>query len=222
VRFSLSMGDVIRLADRRQRRAGRAQEGASGRPVVHFDLSCPFSYLALERVDRLLEKVRWRPTCADALHRGDPWSEPGAGLARAAAERRAQELRVPLVWPANHPAPAQGAMRAAHYASELGRGGEFSLAAARLAFCGGFDLEDPEVLAEAAAAGGVSLDGCLQAARDPARDGPIERTALQLLARGADRLPVVRVGRVLYRGERGVAQAAAVCRPPARRGAGVG
>ncbi|MDQ6914432.1 MAG: DsbA family protein, partial [Actinomycetota bacterium] len=94
------MGDVIRLAERRQRRAGGAQAAVPGRPVVHFDLSCPFSYLALERVDRLLEKVRWEPTCADALHRGDPWAdEPAGALARAAAERRAQELRVPLVWP---------------------------------------------------------------------------------------------------------------------------
>jgi 2-hydroxychromene-2-carboxylate isomerase len=193
------------------------------RPVVYFDLSCPFSYLALERVDRLLEKVRWRPTCADSLHRGDPWAdEPAGALARAAAERRAHELRVPLVWPASHPAPARGAMRAAHYAAELGRGGEFALAAARLGFCGGFDLEDPEVLAEAAAAAGISLDGCLRAARDPGRDGPIERAGLGLLARGAECLPVVRVGRVLYQGERGVAQAAAVCRPPVRRGARAG
>ena len=41
-------------------------------------------------------------------------------------------------------------MRAAHYASQQGRGAAFVLAAGRLAFCGGFDLDDPELLAEAA------------------------------------------------------------------------
>jgi 2-hydroxychromene-2-carboxylate isomerase len=216
------VGEVIRLAERRERRALGRQEVAPARPVVHFDLSCPFTYLALERVDRLLEKVRWRPTSAETLHRGDPWSESGGARARTAAERRAQELRVPLVWPPNHPVDARGAMRAAHYAAELSRGGEFALAAARLAYCGGFDLDDPEVLAEAAAAAGISLDGCLAAARDESRDTPIEQAALRLLARGAHCLPVVRVGRVLYCGERGVAQAAAVYRTPARRGARAG
>jgi len=52
----------------------------------------------------------------------------------------------------------------------------------RLAFCGGFDLDDPEVLAEAAAAAGVPLDDCLRAARDPALDAPALRAARRLLA----------------------------------------
>jgi hypothetical protein len=83
------------------------------------------------------------------------------------------------------------------------------------------DHKPAEVLAEAAAAAGIPLDACLQAARDPARDAQLEHVARRLLAAGADRLPVVRVGRVLYCGEQGVAQAAAVRRAPARRGAGV-
>src|SRR3712207_6951120 len=45
----------------------------------------------------------------------------------------------------------------------------------RLAFCGGYDLEDPEVLGEAAAAAGIGLDDCLRAARDEGRDGAMER-----------------------------------------------
>jgi 2-hydroxychromene-2-carboxylate isomerase len=211
------MGELIRLADRRGRHAGGNRESAGGRTLVYFDLDCPFSYLALERVDRLLEGVRWRPTCAEALHRGNPWLDPGSERARTAAERRARELRLPLVWPANHPQPARSAMRAADYAAGVGHGGEFALAAARLAFCGGFDLDDPEVLAEAAAAAGIPLDACLEAARDPARDGTLETAGRRLLAAGAERLPVVRVGRVLYAGEHGVAQAAAVRRAPVRR-----
>ena len=157
--------------------------------------------------------MRWRPTIADALHRGDPWADDVAGAAaRDAAERRAHELRLPLR-PAEHARAARGAMRAAHHAAELGRG-RFALAAARLAYCGGFDLNDPEVLAEAAAASGIPLDTCLRAAGDVARDGPLEEAGRRLLASGADRLPAIRVGRVLHCGEAQVAQAAAVLRAP--------
>jgi 2-hydroxychromene-2-carboxylate isomerase len=183
--------------------------------VFHFDLACPFSYLALERVERLLPGVRWRPTYADALHRGNPWADDEAGAqARAAAERRAHELRLPLSWPADHPRSATGAMRAAHYAAEQGRGGPFALAAARLAFCGGFDLNDPEVLAEAAAAAGIGLEPCLRAAGDAGRDGELEAAGRRLLAAGADRLPAIRVGRVLHCGESMVAQASSLLRAP--------
>ena len=214
------MGDVIRLADRRaQRRGAGARTGGSVSAAFHFDLACPFSYLALERVERLLPGVRWRPTVADALHRGDPWADDASGAdARAAAERRAGELHLPLSWPAGTSRSARGAMRAAHHAAELGRGGPFALAAARLAFCGGFDLNDPEVLAEAAAAAGLSLDACLGAAGDISRDGPLEQAGRHLLASGADRLPAIRVGRVLHCGEAQVAQAAALLRAPASSG----
>jgi 2-hydroxychromene-2-carboxylate isomerase len=214
------MGDVISLADRRARRVGgQGRRRGAATAAFHFDIACPFSYLALERVERLLPGVRWRPTIADALHRGDPWAGDAAGAeAREAAERRAHELRLPLSWPAEDARSARGAMRAAHHASELGRGGEFALAATRLAFCGGFNLNDPEVLAEAAAAAGIPLDACLRAAGDVARDGPLEQAGLQLLAAGANRLPTIRVGRVLHCGEAQVAQAAALLRAPAHHG----
>jgi 2-hydroxychromene-2-carboxylate isomerase len=214
------MGEVISLADRREGRAGGdgKRRGAPS-AVFHFDIACPFSYLALERVERLLPGVRWRPTIADALHRGDPWADDEAGAqARVTAERRAHELRLPLSWPVHGARSTRGAMRAAHHASELGRGGEFALAATRLAFCGGFDLNDPEVLAEAAAAAGLPLEACLSAAGDVSRDGPMEEAGRRLLAAGATCLPAIRVARVLHCGEAQVAQAAALLRAPAPSG----
>lgn len=211
------MGEVISLDGRRKGPGGRRRSPGTPTAAFHFDLSCPFTYLALERVDRQLPGVRWRPSCAEALHRGNPWAGDEAGAAaRAAAERRARELHLPLSWPVDHPRRAPGAMRAALYAAEAGRGGAFALAAARLAFCGGFDLNDPEVLAEAAAAAGLPLDGCLVAARNIALDGPLEAAGRWLLAAGADRMPAIRVGRVLHCGEQRVAEAAALLRAPAR------
>ena len=208
------MGELVRLDGRRTRAQPRRSAPTA---AIHFDLACPFSYLALERVDRGLPGVRWRPSCAEALHRGNPWADDESGAAaREAAARRAHELHLPLSWPADHPRKARGAMRAAHYAAELGRGAPFALAAARLAFCGGFDLNDPEVLAEAAAAAGVSLDACLAAAGDVSRDGPLEAAGRWLLAAGADRLPALRIGRVLHCGEQRVAEAALLLRSSSR------
>ena len=133
---------------------------------------------------------------------------------RRAARERAAALRLPLVWPERYPSPLRAAMRAAAFAAEQGRGGSFALAASRLAFCGGFDLDDPEVLAEAAAASGVGLTECLAAAGDPSRDGAMEAAGRKLLAAGADRLPALRVGRLLFAGEGRVAEAAAAARRP--------
>jgi 2-hydroxychromene-2-carboxylate isomerase len=113
-------------------------------------------------------------------------------------------------------------MRAAAYAAEQGRGRDFVLAAGRLAFCGGFDLDDPEILAEAAAAAGIPLEDCFYAAGDQRRDGAAEAIGRKLLAAGADRLPVLRVGRSLFWGEQRVGAAAASVRQAtpalARRG----
>jgi 2-hydroxychromene-2-carboxylate isomerase len=196
------MGDVIMLDHHRRMRAlGRPREAS--RVEFFFDLSCPFSYLAAERVERAFEGVVWRPAYAAALERRDRVRDPlESERLRRAAERRAADLRLPLEWPELPGAPVPAAMRAASHAAELGRGAAFVLAASRLAFCGGFDLEDPEVLGEAAAAAGVPLDACLEAAGDARRDGPMEDTALALLAAGADRLPVLRAGRTLIAGER--------------------
>src|SRR5689334_21165470 len=52
------MGQLILLSDQF---ADRARPGAQAHPVFFFDLACPFSYLAAERVERLLGEVSWVP-----------------------------------------------------------------------------------------------------------------------------------------------------------------
>ena len=208
------MGDVIRLADRRAvRRTRDTHRHQPSRVEFLFDLSCPYSYLAAERVERAFDDVVWTPACMSTLRCGSPDTDPDAlARDRRAAETRAADLRLPLVWPERHPFAVPAAMRAASYASEQGRGAAFVLAAFRLSFCGGFDLDDPEILAEAAAAAGIGMDGCLQAVGDVARDGDIEQAGRRLLAAGAERLPALRVGRALFWGEHRVAEAAAAAR----------
>jgi 2-hydroxychromene-2-carboxylate isomerase len=185
----------------------------------YFDLLSPWTYLAAERVERQFAGLRWRPVVPDALAPEE--SDEGA---RRAVDLRAAELRMPLVWPETWPSAGRSAMRVAALAAERGRAAPFVLAATRLAFCGGYDLDDPEALAEAAAAAGLALDECLKAAGDLRRDGPLERAGLRLLSQGADALPVFVVGHTLFCGERRLGEAAAMAdgrgltaAPPLRR-----
>lgn len=196
------MGELIHLAERRDAMRRRTPRREPVRAQLYFDLACPFTYLVTERVERSFEQVTWTPACSVTLQRGCPADDAETReRVRIAAEQRAAALRLPLVWPERFPSDARAAMRAASFAAQRGRGGAFVLAAGRLAFCGGFDLDDPEVLAEAAAAAGVPLGECLEAARDPRRDAAMEVAARRLLAAGADRLPALRVGRSLFWGE---------------------
>jgi 2-hydroxychromene-2-carboxylate isomerase len=201
------MGELIVL---KERLADRSRPTRSLRPAFFFDLSCPFSYLAAERVERVLGEVDWVPTAAGALHQG--YDGGDLGRIRAEAELAALALRVPLVWPERFPAQCPSALRAASYAHEMGAGAGFVLAASRLAFCGGFDLEDPEILAEAAAAAGMLLEECLAAAGDAKRDRALNATAQGLLARGVKSVPAVRVGRWWFDGEQALGEAAAMLR----------
>ena len=212
------MGELISLAERRAARAEAHAPPTRPRVSFFFDLASPWTYLAAERVDRRFADVRWQPAIGAAL----PGGRDGDAQ-RGAVEDRADELQMPLVWPEALPTAGRSAMRVAALAAERGRAAEFVLAASRLAFCGGYDVDDPEILAEAAAAAGLGLAECLQAAGELRRDGALEQAALRLLSQGADALPVLVVGRALFCGEHRLAEAAAavsgrrVARPPARR-----
>ena len=190
------MGEVIELKDQL---ADRSRPRGNSRVAFFYDLACPFSYLVAERVERVLGEVDWFPAPAVGLD-GAVWTRLDA--TRAVAEREARAVRLPLVWPENFPADSRHALRAAAYAAENGRGASFALAATRLAFCGGFDLDEPEILRVAAGAAGLSLEGTLVAARDSSRDGALWATARGLRARGVRRLPAVRIGRRWFEGER--------------------
>lgn len=198
------VGIVIELAEHRR---ARARAGVrTQRATFYFDLADPGTYLAAERVERLPVAVAWQPACL--LH--------AAPMPGATATRRARELGLPFVWPERQRAELPKAMRVAAYAAREGRAAEFVLAATRLAFCGGFDLEDPAVFAEAVAAAGLTLDGALSAARAQELEDEIQAAGWFLAERGAAALPVVQVGRTLFSGEAHLPAAAAALRGDAR------
>ncbi len=201
------MGTVTTLESYRLARADRADRAARRhalpRATFFFDLASPYTYLAAERADRMFAGLEWVPASSDVLERGEPDAR-----GHCAAVERARLLGLPLVWPEERPYRVHGAMRVASLAAERGCGAGFVLAASRLAFCGGFDIDDPEILAEAAAAAGIGLDDALQAAGDVGRDGAMEAAGRLLLAAGATRLPALRVGRTLFCGEERLSEAA--------------
>jgi 2-hydroxychromene-2-carboxylate isomerase len=137
---------------------------------------------------------------------------PIGPISEPAVELRAAALRLPLVWPERFPVAATAASRVALYATKAGRAPAFVLACSRLAFCGGFDLSDPEILAEAAAAAGLPLDECARAARDDSLDDQLRAAGLRIRARGAEVLPALSVGRLLFGGEEHIPEAAAAAR----------
>jgi predicted DsbA family dithiol-disulfide isomerase len=199
------MGEVIELKDQlADRSRPRGDLGAA----FFYDVACPFSYLVAERVERVLGEVEWVPAPAVGLDGGARWLR--FEQTRALAERDALAARLPLVWPDGFPANTRHALRAASYAAENGAGPRFALAASRLAFCGAFDLEDPEILAIAAGAAGLSVEGCLLAARDSHRDRPLWATARGLHRRGVRALPALRLGCRFIEGERILIEGAAL------------
>jgi 2-hydroxychromene-2-carboxylate isomerase len=191
----------MRVADQAE-----AADQSGDRPAFFFDLACPFSYLAAERVERTLGDIEWVPTPSEALSSSVSDVQRDAVVMRASTI--AQAARLPLVWPDNFPAAVPRAMRAALYAAEIGAGARFAVAASRMAFCGGFDLEKPSVLADVASAANIPARECLAAAAEDWRDEELQATASSLSTHGILELPVVGVKGRWFDGVGGLLEAA--------------
>ncbi|MGH2885579.1 MAG: hypothetical protein ACRDPA_23250, partial [Solirubrobacteraceae bacterium] len=88
------MGVVIELKDQL---ADRSRPRGGSRAAFFYDLTCPFSYLVGERVERMLGEVEWIPAPAVGLDGGARWARFEATM--MLAEREARAVRLPLVWP---------------------------------------------------------------------------------------------------------------------------
>jgi 2-hydroxychromene-2-carboxylate isomerase len=181
------VGQLISLT---QRIAERAQERAAtgdGRAAFFFALDCPVSYLVAERVERDFGEIAWVPTV------GPPMETSRARERIRIAKHQAVGCRLPLVEPDGFPADPRPGARAAIYASSVGRGAGFAVAAMRMAFAGGFDLSEPDILAEAAAAAGLSVDDTLAAAGDARYDAALQSTGAMLMRQGILEPPMIRL-----------------------------
>lgn len=210
------MGQLIVLSDVKADRSRPSR----GPAAFFFALGCPISYLAAELVERTLGHIEWVPLPAPLLVTVSAAERRRREEERLTlAERHAAALRLPLVPPENPSADARPATRAAAYAGDQGAGAPFALAVARLAFCGGFDLADRELIAEAGAAAGLEVDATLQAAGDNRYDVSLQATARGLMHRGVRGTPAVRIGTHWFEGLDAVPGASSFTATRARYGA---
>jgi 2-hydroxychromene-2-carboxylate isomerase len=188
------MGELIFLSERMADRS----RPASGAARFFFALDCPFSYLTAERVERALGEIEWVPVLGP-LSEGDRTVSSSERVRRAAermrlAEVEARSLHMPLVEPHSFPLSSRTAARAAAFAADEGACQSFALALARLAFCGGFDITDDDVIAEAAAVAGLDPEFTVAASYDPRYDLRLDATSRGLGMRGIEGPPAISIG----------------------------
>jgi 2-hydroxychromene-2-carboxylate isomerase len=193
------MGELVFLSQVMEDRSRPAR----GPAAFFFALDCPLCYLAAERVERALGEIDWIPVLTfpsdGGLSASDSGRVRGAREALLLAEQEARALRLPLVEPHDYPFDARPISRAAAHAAELGVGAKFALAAMRLAFCGGYDLSDPEVIGEAAEVTGLRGGEAVAAAGATRYDERLEATSRGLASRGV-RAPAIRIGKRWFQG----------------------
>jgi 2-hydroxychromene-2-carboxylate isomerase len=166
--------------------------------VFYFDLASPLAYLASEQVLGLVHgSLRFQPVLAREL--------PGAGgeqhfrceaeqdAFREDVARRARALGLqPLRWPTRFPFDSSLAMRAATYASSIGRTIPFAQAAFRQAFAGGRDLEQLDFVLIAAAACEMHPNAVRQGTQRRAVAEQLHRATAQAARAGVSEVPALR------------------------------
>jgi 2-hydroxychromene-2-carboxylate isomerase len=191
-------------------------------PIFYYDLGSPECYLAAERVSLVLPVApAWEPVLGEWGEGGDrdgsaiP-AQPsalrlGRGPDRDAIERIARERGLqPIRWPMRWPPDSQLAMRTAAYAKSVGRATAFSLAAFRQTFAAGRDLDDPDTVVIAAAACEMHPAAVIKAFGLRSVVRALEQATEEAAAAGVRRLPAVCVGELVFEGESGLDEAAAM------------
>lgn len=165
-----------------------------------YDLNSPYSYLAAERINRMLE-VEWVPVLVGAIFKVHGRTSWGLGPGRAAGiaeiERRAAERGLPPVaWPDPYPGNSLMCMRAA-----VAGGTPFAREAFRVQFVEGHTLDDPASVALAAERAGLDPAAILAATRDQAVKDELRANTDRALALGVLGVPTVVVGGRAYWGD---------------------
>ena len=187
---------------------------AENRPVFYYDLGSPYSWLAAERVNALLSQPPvWRPILLGGLFKAlgrRSWATTDARAeGMQEVERRAAEYGLPrVIWPDPWPGNTLFAMRVATFATEIGKGVSFPLAAFRQAFAGGRDLSDPENVLIAAAACELHPAAVMKAAERQNVKDKLKEATQEALDRGVVGVPTVAIGEQVFWGDDRLSEAA--------------
>jgi 2-hydroxychromene-2-carboxylate isomerase len=174
-------------------------------PILYYDLGSPYAYLAAERVADVLGTVpRFEPVLVGGIfvERGrGSWSQTSERAKRIAEiEARAMRYGLPrLVWPTGWPNNTLRAMRAATWATGLGEGQSFALAAFRRAFREGADLSREEQLIDIAESLSRTEGEILAAIEAPAIKDRLREATSRAWARGVAGVPCLEIkGEIFY------------------------
>jgi 2-hydroxychromene-2-carboxylate isomerase len=186
--------------------------------VFYYDLGSPYSYLAAERIHSVFDDPPvWRPILLGGLFRingRESWangSEREAGMREV--ERRAAEYGLPPVqWPDPWPGNTLFAMRAATFATQIGKAVSFAQAAFRQAFAGGKDLTDPDNVLIAAAACELHPNALVKAVQTQSVKDALRAATDQAAERGVIGVPTVVVEDRAYWGDDRLDEAARATR----------
>jgi 2-hydroxychromene-2-carboxylate isomerase len=193
---------------------------SNGNPAVlfYYDLGSPYSYLAAERIHAVFDEPPvWRPILLGGLfrvNRRESWANgPDREAGMREVERRAAEYGLPPVrWPDPWPGNTLFAMRAATFATQIGKAVSFAQAAFRQAFAGGRDLTDPESVLIAAAACELHPNALVKAVETQGVKDALRAATDEAAARGVVGVPTVVVGDEAYWGDDRLQEAAAAVR----------
>jgi len=184
------------------------------RATFYFDLASPECYLAAERILHVLGPAEWQPVLARELPRPQRYEgfrcREEEEIFRAEIARRADQLGLqPLRWPDPFPFDSDLAMRVATYAKSIGRAIPFAQAAFRQAFAGGHSLHHPDFVLIASAACEMHPAAVLRASQLRSVERQLSAATTHAERAGATDVPALRVGELLFEGERAVEEAAA-------------
>ena len=180
---------------------------AEGLTLFYYDLGSPYSWLAAERINALFPAPPvWRPILLGGLFKAlgrESWATTDAredGMREV--ERRAAEYGLPPVnWPDPWPGNTLFAMRVATFATEIGKGVSFPLAAFRQAFAGGRDLSDPDNVMIAAAGCELHPRAVARAAEQQSIKDALKAATQEALDRGVVGVPSVAIGDQVFWGD---------------------
>ena len=184
--------------------AEAARAAAASEPVLYLDVGDPECLLAAERALQIMPvATEWIP-----VHLGPPARIDAESLARTAAARGLQPLRLPAALPFD----AEAANLAATYAKSTGRTVAFLQAALRQAYAGARDLSVVDNVLIAGSACELHPRALIKALGTSGTRRTLEAATALARERGVTRAPAVfALGRV-FAGDAGLDEAAAALR----------
>jgi 2-hydroxychromene-2-carboxylate isomerase len=175
-------------------------------PQFIFGAMSPYSWLAAERIDRLLPDARWRGVLLGAVFKANDRVSWGITDQRTAGmsdcEARAADYGLgPFRWPDPWPTSDLLIARAMAYAELHDRLKEFALVAMRLSFLEGAGLSELPTVLEAGRRAGIGEDELERGLSEQVTKDALRSSTDEAIALGVIGVPTFAVGEQLFWGD---------------------